>query len=89
MAAELMTAEVSSRFPVGDGPFQIVEWLPGEHIRLEPNPHYYRSAAGLPHLDSITFKFIADTNQRLSLLLAGECQVLTHDGLDKSLLTKL
>lgn len=84
--AELLTAESSSRLPMGDGPFMIVEWIPGKSIRLEPNPAYYRSLDGLPRLDSVTFKFIPDTNQRLSQLLAGECQIVTHDALDPDLI---
>ncbi len=57
--AELVTAEASSRLPLGDGPYQIVEWLPGEMIRLEPNPFYYRLPQDLPRLESVTFEFVA------------------------------
>jgi len=85
--AELVTADLSSRLPLGDGPFKIVEWLPGHSIRLEPNPYYHRSQKGLPRLDSVTFLFIPDTNQRLSLLLAGQCQIVTHDGLNPDLIS--
>jgi peptide/nickel transport system substrate-binding protein len=85
-AAELITAEASSRLPVGDGPYMIVEWVAGESIRLEPNPYYYRAQESLPRVDSVTFKFIADNNQRLSQLLAGECHIVTHDGLDTELI---
>lgn len=84
--AELESAEASSRFPLGDGPFQIVEWIPKESIRLEPNPNYYRRNENLPHLDSVTFRFIADTNQRIAQLLAGSCHVVGHGGLDPELI---
>lgn len=78
--AELLTAVVATRLPIGDGPFHLVEWIPGEQMRLERNEFYYR--AGLPHLDRVIFRFIPDANQRLSLLLRGECHVLTQDGLE-------
>jgi peptide/nickel transport system substrate-binding protein len=84
--AELLTAESSSRLPLGDGPYRIVEWIAGQSIRLEPNLAYYHALDNLPRLDSVTFKFIPDTNQRLSQLLAGECQIVTHDALETYLI---
>ncbi len=84
--AELVTAEESSRLPLGDGPFRIIEWLPGERIRLEPNPYYYRAGEGLPRLDGVTFQFITDKNQRIAQLLAGNCQLITHEELDQELI---
>ncbi|MEZ4593273.1 MAG: peptide ABC transporter substrate-binding protein [Chloroflexota bacterium] len=78
-AAELLDAEASSRLPVGDGPFAIQEWVPGEQIRLVPNEFYYQE--GLPYLDSITYKFIPDTNRLIAQLLNGECDIGTQDAL--------
>ena len=78
-AAELLEAEESSRLPVGDGPFAIQEWLPGECIRLVPNEFYYQE--GLPYLDSVTYKFIPETNQLISELLNGGCDIGTQDAL--------
>lgn len=53
-AAELMQADESNRLPVGDGPFRILQWTPGESIRLTRNEHYYRADEGLPYLDRVT-----------------------------------
>ncbi len=80
-AAELIEAEESSRLPVGDGAFKIVEWIPGDSIRMEPNEFYYRADEGLPYLDSLTYKFIPDTNQLLAQLLSGQCDIGTQDGM--------
>ena len=80
-AAELMQADESNRRPVGDGPFVIQRWTPGESIRLTRNPYYYRADEGLPYLDRITIKFIADTDQLLAQLLTGQCDIGTQDGL--------
>src|SRR6266851_2647701 len=30
------------RHPVGTGPFMLKEWLPGEHVLLVKNPHYFK-----------------------------------------------
>ena len=77
-AAELLEAEESTRLPVGDGPFKIEEWIAGDSIRLTRNENYYRASEGLPYLDSVTFKFIPDTNQLLAQVLSGQCDVVAR-----------
>ncbi len=59
-----------ARAPVGTGPFIFVEWVQGDHISLKKNPTYFK--AGLPHLDSITFKFLPVDQSRIDGLAAGE-----------------
>lgn len=83
-AAELLEAEEVSRMPMGDGAFVVEEWVAGDSIRLVPNPNYYRAGEGLPYLDSVTFKFIPDTNQLVAQLLSGQCDIGTQDGMDVS-----
>lgn len=83
-ATELLEAEEASRLPVSDGAFHIVDWVAGDSIYLEPNPYYYRQAEGLPYLDSVTFKFIPDTNQLIAQLISGACDIGTQDGLTAS-----
>lgn len=83
-ATELLEAEESTRLPVSDGAFRIVEWVAGDSIRVEPNPYYYRQDEGLPYLDSVTFKFIPDTNQLIAQLISGACDIGTQDGLTAS-----
>ena len=80
-AAELLEAEEVSRMPMGDGAFVIQEWNPGENIYLTKNENYYRADEGLPYLDSVTFRFISDTNALLLALLSGECDLGTQDGM--------
>jgi ABC-type transport system substrate-binding protein len=55
--------------PIGTGPFIYSEWQPNDHFTAVRNPNYWR--AGLPYLDSITFKPIPDTTQRESTLRSG------------------
>ena len=83
-AVELLEAEESSRLPVSDGAFRIVEWVAGDRISIEPNPFYYRQDEGLPYLDSVTFKFIPDTNQLMAQLISGACDIGTQDALTAS-----
>lgn len=74
-AVDLLSATISNREPVGDGPFMLVDWTAGESIRLEPNPYYYRINDGLPYLDSVTFRFVTDDDKLIAALLAGECDL--------------
>jgi len=80
-AAELLEAQESTRLPIGDGPFAIVEWSAGESISLVKNENYYRADEGLPYLDSVTYRFIPDTNALILSLLSGECDIGTQDGM--------
>ena len=82
--SQLLEAEESSRLPIGDGAFRIVDWVAGDSILLEPNEFYFRADEGLPYLDSLTYKFIPDTNQLIAQLLAGSCDIGTQDGLTAS-----
>lgn len=79
--AEILAAEETSRLPVGDGPFAITEWVAGDHITLVRNENYYRASEGLPYLNSVTFKFIPDTNQLMAQVISGQCDIATQDGL--------
>ncbi len=81
---ELLTEPISSREPVGDGPFVLTEWAPGSHIRLEPNWLYYRADEGLPRLDSVLFRFYAENDQLIEDLLAGRCDLVPPEELNMS-----
>jgi len=74
--SQLVSVDVSSRMPMGWGPFLIKEWIPGEKITLEKNPYYYRIRDGYPKLDSIQFRFIPDPDLALSELIAGSCDLI-------------
>jgi len=78
-AAQLLTAEVSTRRPIGWGGFVIHEWTTGDQITLVRNPIYFRAHEGLPRLDEITLRFIADPTKLAQELLTGGCDVVTHD----------
>ena len=60
--------------PVGTGPFVYSEWQPNGHFTATRNPHYWQ--AGLPYLDQITFRPIADTTQREDSLRTGSVDAI-------------
>jgi peptide/nickel transport system substrate-binding protein len=78
-AADLLEAEESSRLPMGWGAFVIKEWVPGDHITVEKNPLYFRADEGLPYVDTVIFRFIADDNAAVAQLISGECDIVTQD----------
>ncbi|MFN7607929.1 MAG: ABC transporter substrate-binding protein, partial [Ralstonia sp.] len=59
--------------PIGSGPFRFVEWRRGEFVLLDKNPNYWRS--GLPYLDRLVVRFIADASTRTAALEKGEAHV--------------
>ena len=83
----LEKAFVEGRFPqawtvgtavddlVSSGPFRIKQYLPGQRLILERNPHYWkRDEAGqpLPYLDRLDVAFVADQNAMLLRLMSHE-----------------
>lgn len=74
--ADLLKLEVSSRIPMGWGPYIIDEWTEGEQIRLVKNLNYFRAESGLPRFDELTFLFMPDSNAALTALVNGTCDVL-------------
>jgi peptide/nickel transport system substrate-binding protein len=56
--------------PMGTGPFTLAEWVRGDRIVLTRNKDYH--VKGLPYLDRVTYRFIADPNAALAALRAGD-----------------
>jgi peptide/nickel transport system substrate-binding protein len=83
-AAELNTAEESSRAPLGWGAYVIDEWTQGDNIRLHKNPNYFRASEGLPVFDNVVFRFIGEnSNAGIAAVLSGECDIIDQTiGLD-------
>jgi peptide/nickel transport system substrate-binding protein len=81
-AAELLVAGVATRKPLGWGPFVVHEWVPGDHITVVRNPIYFRAHNGLPRMDEVIFRFIADPASLAEELENGHCDVITHEAAD-------
>ncbi len=81
---ELFAAEVSTRPPLGWGPYTVVEWVSGDHITLDRNPHYFGVEEGLPAFDHLVFRFVPDAATAVDALSVGECDYVDRTGLDLS-----
>jgi peptide/nickel transport system substrate-binding protein len=60
--------------PIGTGPFVFKEWVPNDHLTVVRNPNYWRT--GLPYLDQVTFRPIADDTSRIDALKAGNIDIM-------------
>ncbi len=74
-AAELQRAEISSRLPMGYGPYIIQEWT-DTVLRLVRNPYYFRAEQGLPKFDELIFRLVPDPEAALAALLDGRCDLI-------------
>lgn len=76
-AEQLKTNDLATRTPIGWGPYQIDEWVAGDHIRLTKNPFYFRSSEGLPYFDVVVYRFINTVPEAdLSSMVTGECDII-------------
>ncbi|MCF2533641.1 ABC transporter substrate-binding protein [Yinghuangia soli] len=67
--------------PVGAGPFVLKSWVRGSEQVFERNTNYWQKDKGLPKLDQLTFKSIADNQQRYQTVKSGQAQLfLSSDG---------
>ncbi len=71
-----MNIEQVRRHPVMSGPYKFVEWKRNRHFFAERHKGYFRK--GLPYLDRIEFYFMADANQRMNALAAGEIDIINN-----------
>ncbi|MDR2246188.1 MAG: ABC transporter substrate-binding protein [Treponema sp.] len=55
--------------PIGTGPFIIESYTPQQSLVMVKNPAYWRD--GLPHLDTVTYVFVADSDALLLALKGG------------------
>jgi len=66
-----------ARAPVGTGPFQFVEWSPGEQIVMERYDDYnwapeFFENTGPSQVERVVYRFIANAATRVAALEAGE-----------------
>jgi ABC-type transport system substrate-binding protein len=64
------------RHPVGTGPFMMQEWIPGQHVLLVKNPHYFKP--GLPYLDALEFRIMKDPLTVTTALRTGEIDLIAR-----------
>ena len=54
---------------IGNGPYRMIEWVPGSHISYEKNPNYWNFAALGP--ETIKFVLMDDNNAMLAAFNSG------------------
>jgi peptide/nickel transport system substrate-binding protein len=65
-----------NRAPVGTGPFQLVDWTPGDSMTFQRNERYWKP--GQPYLDKVVIKIIPQGTSRIAALQAGEVDYLPY-----------
>lgn len=59
--------------PVGSGPFEVANWVPGQYVLLKRNPYYWNKK--LPYVNSVRITHVADDNARMLKLQSGGADV--------------
>ena len=76
---DLFSADEIIRLPeapiFGVGPWVISEFLPGEQVVMEPNPHYHGEA---PKVDRVIMRQFADAQTEALALLSGEIHIASR-----------
>lgn len=65
--------EAYGAHPIGTGPFQVVEHVPDQYVKLVRNDNYWGVK---PYLDSLTYYIITDEAQAMNALKTGEVDVV-------------
>ena len=68
---------------VSNGPFMFDQWAKGEFITTVKNPNYWKSdpetGQNLPYLDTVTWRFIGETEAVLTAFKAREVDIINPD----------
>ena len=67
------TPQETALAPMGTGPWQVTEWVKGDHLTLKSFAGYWRGDPGIPE---IRFKPVPEKSTRLNMLLAGEADIV-------------
>jgi len=74
--ADLLTADVTNKSPLGWGPYILDEWEAGKSLHFIKNLNYFRADSELPHFDELNFLIYPEPNSAISALVDGKCDVL-------------
>lgn len=74
---QMNTDALTTRTPLGWGPYVVNDWKAGESIRLAKNPNYYRAAEGLPYFDFVEYRFLSGMPEAdISPVVNGTCDII-------------
>ncbi len=77
------SADGNKTSPVGTGPFKLARWVEGDRVELSRNSDFRDPAA--VRLNSVTFRFIADSAAQVAALLAGDVDAIPNMGAPETL----
>ncbi len=63
----------SGRATIGTGPYRFIEWVPGNHLKLERNPSYW---GGVEPWEHVTIRPIANDGARVASILSGDVDMI-------------
>jgi peptide/nickel transport system substrate-binding protein len=74
-AGEIAMHEYGAEEHIGAGPFQVVEWEPGEQLTVERNPEYWGDP---PLLDRIVFRFTESPRDAITQVTTGDVDLAVN-----------
>ena len=80
---ELLSSFLTNQYPLGWGPYRVLDWVSGDHLTLERNDLYHLAEEGWPDFDYLVFRFVGDGQEALAAYTSGECDLVVNTpGLD-------
>jgi peptide/nickel transport system substrate-binding protein len=80
IVAETFLEDWNTKMWYSAGPFKFDEWAQGEFVKLVRNDNFWKTdpetGQALPYLDSVTFKFIPETEAILTAFKAREVDIV-------------
>ena len=61
------------RAPVGDGPYRLVNWTPGQSLELAADSGFF---LGRPHIRRLVWRFTSDLSVAVTQVVAGEADAI-------------
>ncbi len=61
--------------PVGTGPYKLVSWSKGDHIKMTANKDYWQ---GKPYFDNVIFRPLTNNATRVAAILSGEVDIINR-----------
>ena len=68
-----------AHFPLGNGPYKVEEWIPGDHVTFVKNENY--NLGPVAKVDKIIIRFVSDLNTLATMVMTGEVDVTGMIGL--------
>ncbi len=62
-----------SLYPIGTGPYKLVEWRKDDHITLRANKNHW---SGVPSIEKVTFRVVPEELSRVAALQTGEADLI-------------